>query len=124
MNKTLKITKWVLAILLAFLFISAGYPKLLSKASMIHRFEAWGYAPWFVKVVGLVELLGGIFLVIPKTAFYAALALAIVMLGAVYTHIATGIGGPGFALIVLILLFGVAFLWFKTNQISATSNVS
>ncbi|OJJ17701.1 hypothetical protein BKI52_27965 [marine bacterium AO1-C] len=124
MNKTLKIAKWVLAVLLAFLFISSGYPKLFPKASMIHRFAAWGYAPWFMKAVGLVELLGGVLLAVPKTAFYAALVLAIVMLGAVYTHIATGIGGPGFAFIILILLLGVAFLWFKTIQAITKSNIS
>lgn len=82
---------WGLSILMALVYIMAGVPKLGTIEFMHTRFtEVWGYPAWFEYLIGALEFVGGIFLLIPATAFYAASGLAVIMLGAMYTHLALG----------------------------------
>lgn len=112
MNKLLLILKWILIVVISILFITSGYPKIIASASMIKRFAAWGFSEWFVYCIGILELIGGILLLIPKASLYAALLLICIMTGAIFTHLTTGIGSPGFALVTLILLFSIVYLRF------------
>ncbi|NER13014.1 DoxX family protein [Leptobacterium flavescens] len=122
MNKFLTILKWTLIVLMALLFLSSAYPKILPNTAMINRFEAWGYQKWFLQFIGIAELLGTVLLCIPRFSFYGALTLIAVMIGAVYTHLSTGIGSPGFAIITMILLALIAFLWKKETLLRPNSN--
>ncbi len=112
MKKYKPVLAWVLAILLALTFISAGYPKVIPADSMITRFENWGYTAGFASFIGVVELMGGILVLIPRLSFYATILLAMDMIGAIYTHLSTGIGGPEFAIIALLLAVILAILRF------------
>ena len=40
--------------------------------------------------IGLLEIMGAIMLVVPKTSRVAILILVVIMFGAVYTHVANG----------------------------------
>ncbi len=100
MNKKLASTAtWILTILLALLFVSGALPKLQGVAGMVRRFADWGYGPGFLTLIGILEGAGGLLLLVPRTAFYGAFVLFVVMLGAIYTHLSTGIGSPFFALL-------------------------
>lgn len=77
---------------------------------MFARFAAWGYSAWFVYVIGVVEVGGGLLVLHPRTAFFGGALIAIDMIGAILTHLFTGIGSPLFALIYLILAIGLACL--------------
>ena len=104
MKKFKVILYWVLVSLLAVLFVSSGYSKITGGASMIQRFEAWGYGVSFMRLIGLLELVGGLLLLLPRLVHYASSLLSIIMIGATYTHLSSGIGGPEFAIGVLVVL--------------------
>ena len=82
--KTKNTLAWVLSILGAAGYVMAGLPKVLGQAAA--SFEGWGYPGWFSYLVGATEMSGGIGLLIPKLAKWAAIGLILVMLGAVYTE--------------------------------------
>lgn len=102
---------WALTIILALIYIMSGVPKVGAFDFIAARFEeVWGYPEWFRTLIGGLEFIGGIFLIIPATAFYAASMLGVIMLGAIYTHLA--LGNPLFTpipAICLILLMIVAY---------------
>ncbi len=122
LKRTTEISAWVTAAILFLLFVSSGYPKISPNQSMITRFLNWGYTKEFTQVIGVFELLGGILLIVPRISFYASLGLILLMFGAVYTHISTGIGSPWFAIITAILLASNAFLWYKRNSSRSIKN--
>lgn len=82
---------WLVVLSLAVVYVVAAVPKLAGYNDALHQFEQWGYPGTFVTVVGAVEFVSAIFLVIPATARYAAAALSLVMVGAIYTHLAFGL---------------------------------
>jgi len=101
------IASWILAVVLGLLFLAAAAGKLTGAAAAM--FEGWGYAPWFMTLIGVLELLGGIGLLIPKTTRYAILGLTVIMLGAAFTHLTNG---EGLAVLrPLIFLGGLWSLW-------------
>lgn len=122
MEKFTKVSKWVLVIILGLLFISSGFPKIIPGESMIERFSNWGYAKTFAQMIGIIELLGGVLLVIPRVSIYASLMLLFVMLGAIYTHISTGIGSPWFAVITAALLVLTIYLSKREGKVPQGDN--
>ena len=77
---------WIPTVLLGIVFVLQGSAKLESGSGWIEKFQGYGYPPAFCLFIGVVELVGGIGLFIPRLARYAALALAVVMVGACVTH--------------------------------------
>ena len=113
--KTLaKVGYWLLAALLGLSFLAAGWPKLMPNDNMVARFENWGYSAEFAVVIGVLEMLGGLLVLIPKLAIYGAILIGILMLGAIYTHLSTGIGSPLFAFIYLAMAVGLGIC--RTNM--------
>jgi uncharacterized membrane protein YphA (DoxX/SURF4 family) len=94
---------WAVTIVLALIYIIAGVPKLGALDFIHRRFsEVWGYPLWFEYLIGALEFVGGILLIIPSTAFWAASMLSVIMVGAIYTHLA--LGNPAFTPVPLICL--------------------
>ena len=84
------IAAWVLVVVFAVLFLLAAAGKLTGAATPM--FEGWGYPAWFALLIGVAELAGAVGLLVPKTTRWAILGLAVVMLGAVFTHVGNGEG--------------------------------
>ena len=80
---------WVLTILLAVLMAGPGSQKFVGDTWQ-RMFRRWGYPDGFYLVIGAVEVIGGLLLLIPRTASYSAIMLAIVMLGAAATQMLRG----------------------------------
>jgi putative oxidoreductase len=78
---------WSLQIALAGVFFNAAYRKFTDHAVPVETFQALGMDPWFRYVTGCLELAGGIGLLIRPVSGLAALGLAIVMIGAIGTHL-------------------------------------
>lgn len=78
---------WTLTVMLAAFFFLAGGLKLRGVPSQVENFAHWGYAEWFLYVVGTVEAAGAIGLLVPRLAGFAAPLLGGVMLGASLTHL-------------------------------------
>jgi uncharacterized membrane protein YphA (DoxX/SURF4 family) len=93
---------WAVSGLLAVLYLFAGGTKLAGIPLHVEHFAQWGYPDWFRLVVGAWEALFGVLLLVPALAWYAAGALALDMLGAVYTEAFRG--DPPRALVPLVLL--------------------
>jgi putative oxidoreductase len=84
MNRTERWTRGV-SIALAIVYGTGGMAKLLGAELMRERFQGWGYPEVFMLVVGALEVAGAIALLIPKIASLAAIGLALLMAGAVFT---------------------------------------
>jgi putative oxidoreductase len=82
MRKTRTITLWLVSAALAVLFTVAGIAKF-ADAGVREQFSHWGYPDWFRALVGVLEIGGGLALLLPGLAWRGALILGVVMLGAV-----------------------------------------
>jgi putative oxidoreductase len=99
---------WVATILFGLMFLFAGTMKFLLP-DIPEKFAAFGYPPGFHYVVGALEILGGLLLFVPRAAFYGAVVLAVIMAGAVYTHVVPD-QNPTAALFPLTFLVGLVVL--------------
>jgi putative oxidoreductase len=95
----------ILSGLVALAFLAAGGSKLAGAAAMVQMFDKVGLGQWFRYLTGLLEVTGAIGLLIPRYAFYAAILLALVMVGAIIAHL-TVLGTSPAAPIVLLALSG------------------
>jgi putative oxidoreductase len=94
---------WVLRVLLGAAFLAAGGAKLAGVPAMVELFQKVGVGQWFRIVTGLLEVGGGILLLIPRLTFYGAALLLLVMVGAVTAHLTVLGGNPASPLILLVL---------------------
>jgi putative oxidoreductase len=104
------ITLWTLSGLVALVFIGAGGGKLAGTAVMVEMFDKVGLGQWFRYFTGLLEVAAGIGLLIPRHAFYAAVLLVIVMVGAIIAHVTVLGGSPAPAVALLVLSGIIAYL--------------
>lgn len=86
MNRFRVIGIWILQVLIAALFVIQGILKLSGSPAWLSKFHRWGYPDHFYLAVGIVELLAGMALLIPRVAKWGALVLIVVMTGATATH--------------------------------------
>ena len=102
---------WALTILLALIFLQVGLGKLSFFREMwAERFVGWGLPATFALVIGVIEVVGALLLLIPKTASYGAASIIPVMLGASITHLLNAeFPNSGFTLIIAALVFVVGF---------------
>ena len=82
------IALWVLRVLLAAMFLFAAYMKLSGNPMMVAEFDTVGLGQWFRYVTGLIELVGAVTLLVPKTSLYGAALLLCVDAGAFVAQIA------------------------------------
>ena len=81
-----RVLLWVLTVPAAAAIVLAGLAKFDASSDWPRLFaEVWGYPDWFRSFTGAVEVGGGVLLLIPRTAPYAAAGLIVVMLGAAWT---------------------------------------
>jgi uncharacterized membrane protein YphA (DoxX/SURF4 family) len=87
---------WIVAIVLAVVFIASGLMKqFVPKDKLVTSGQGWAQdvSPTNIRLIGLVEVLGAIGLVLPAAVHVApilgplaAVGLALVMVGAVVVH--------------------------------------
>ena len=113
----MNIVLWIIQILLALLFLFAGVTKLLPITMPPPPPNMWMPPMWFLKFIGVCELLGALGLVLPGLfrrqqylTVYAATGLTIIMIGAVVVSVMTmGVATGVTPLIVGILCVFVAY---------------
>ena len=76
---------WACAIFVAVAFVFAGFLKLQGPSAIQwgERFVHWGYPANAHYVVGVLEILGGLGVLIPKWRRAAAATLIVIMIGAI-----------------------------------------
>jgi putative oxidoreductase len=67
---------------LGMLFVIAGLVKLSGIALMVELFAILGFGQWLRYATALVEIAGGVLLIAGRMEYLAALALAVIMVGA------------------------------------------
>lgn len=108
----------VLCILLSLVFLASGSAKLAALDFEVAAFERWGYPVWFMYFTGVVEVAGGIGLLIRRLSALAGACLIPVMLGAVATHIMHAEWGI-LVLASLILVAVATRAWYGRGDIRA-----
>ena len=73
---------WALRIVVAGLFLFAAFMKLSGQPMMVQEFETVGLGQWFRYATGLLELIGGIMVLIPTVSALGACLLLLVDVGA------------------------------------------
>jgi uncharacterized membrane protein YphA (DoxX/SURF4 family) len=89
LKKARVVFSWILQVIVGVAFVPIGLAKFTAPM-WIRGFEAWGYPPAFRILIGVVEMAAGVMLLVPRLTSYAALLLAAIMVGAIYTHAMAG----------------------------------
>ncbi|MEU8336051.1 DoxX family protein [Micromonospora tulbaghiae] len=111
-------TLWALqGVLGVFLIVASAGPKLFGEANAVQTFEDMGAAPWFRYLVGLLELAGGIGLLVPRLAGLAAVGLALLMVGAAITQVFILDGGALVLTPVVLFALFVFIAWGRRHSI-------
>ena len=113
---TLPLAVRVLAILVGLVFVVAGGAKLTGQQVMVDQFNHFGYATWFMYLVGIGETLFGIGLFIPRFIKWAAPALGAIMIGAVVTHFMHD--PPSAAIPAAGLLLVLGYVYWRVGSLS------
>jgi putative oxidoreductase len=100
---------WALQIISAGMFVLSGTLKLSGNPAMVQMFGAIGLGQWFRYLTGTIEVVGALLLLIPAVATYGAVALAITMIGAIFTHLFIVGGSPVAAILLLASTITIAW---------------
>ena len=98
---------WLPRIAIALVFVGVGSSKF-SDPMWVRLFARIGFGQWFRYFTGVMQIAGGILVLIPRLSLVGIAMLACTMAGAVITWIALGLALnapiPGVLLIVLLAL--------------------
>ena len=92
---------WTLQVALAAVFVFTASRKFMGHPVPVATVEALGAGQWLRIAIGVAELAGAIGLLVPRLAGLAASCLALLMLGAVGTHLLL-VGGSAVPALVLL----------------------
>lgn len=90
-DKTKKIISWVLAGLVAFIFVGSAISKFTANEEALKMASTFGLDSTANYALGIVELVSVILFVIPRTGILGTLLLAAYMGGAIATHLEHGL---------------------------------
>ena len=108
MMRLSRVAVWTCAVLLAVAFVLVGMSKLEGASALrwADRLESWGDPANARYVIGVLEILGGLGVLIPRWRRAAAAILVALMIGALCTH---AVHGEFPRLIPPLVLGGLAF---------------
>ena len=87
-SRSKTIIVWILRLLMAALFLFASFMKLTGKPDMVAEFDTIGLGQWFRYLTGLLEVIGGIGILVPSLSVFAAILLLVVDAGAFVAQVA------------------------------------
>jgi uncharacterized membrane protein YphA (DoxX/SURF4 family) len=85
--KTKNIINWVLAALVAFIFIGSAFGKLTANSEALKMAEGFGLNATSYMYLGIIELIAVLLFLIPRTSIIGTLLLVAYMGGAIATHL-------------------------------------
>ena len=105
---------------LAAIFIYHGWGKIDNMEQTVGFFSSLGLSAVWTYAVAWVEFVGGISLLLGLWTEYSAVALSVVMVGAIYlVHWKNGFGGQGgYEFQLLILLSTLSLVFFGSGKYS------
>lgn len=105
-------------ILPAIAFAAAGVAKLMGVPAVHGSFEMMGLPGWFGYFIGAAEAAGAVGLLMSRTRKLAAAGLIIIMIGAIYFHVAYAVPSA-LPATVLLVLCALTIYW-KWDRSAAT----
>ena len=110
-TKGVNIVLWILQVLAALAFLSAGGSKLAGAAPMAEMFDKIGVGQWFRYLTGSLEVTGAILLLIPATVAFGGALLVATMVGAIMIHLFVLGGSPVPAIVLFVIVASVT--WYR-----------
>ena len=111
------VVAWLLGVYFANMYFNMGWVKFDPDGFWTGAFDRWGYPVWLRYGVGVVEVIGGVLLLIPWVASYAALSVVAVMIGALVTRMLDARWDDVAYIAVYIAgLLWIAFEWWAWRQ--------
>ncbi len=102
-SRMANVAGWTLSIVLALLFLFAGGVKFFNNPVMVQEFDQVGLGQWFRYFTGSCEVLGALFLLMPRLRFLGSLLISCVMVGATIANF-TVLHQPATAIMTVVLL--------------------
>lgn len=106
----MKVVKFIICLLFGLMFLNAGLDKLLHympmppmEGEMAMVNQAFGTIKWLMPLVAIVEILGGLLFIFPKTRALGAIIILPVMVGIVLhnaVYMPSGLAIAGVLLLV------------------------
>lgn len=120
----MKIVKLILFTLFGLMFINAGLDKFFHYMPMPtdlpedakKAFGAFMQIPWLMPLVGIVEFIGGLLVIFPKTRTLGALILFPVMVGILAHNFSVAPAVVGIAIALVLFLINLWILWEGKKQ--------
>lgn len=110
----MKIVKFILCLLFALVFINAGLDKFLHYMPMpeitpeqVKIFAAFGEIGWLLPLVGVVEIVGGLLFIFPKTRALGAIIILPVMVGILIHNVCRDPNQMGVIMSVVMFLINI-----------------
>ena len=109
LTRIARVGLWTLQAGAAAMFLLAGTLKLVGIPIEVQLFDTIGIGHWFRYVTGVIEVVGGVLILVPSLAAFAAVPLAITMVGAILTHLFIVGGSPAIPLALLAATLTIAW---------------
>ena len=118
-SRAANVALWTLQVLLALMFVlGTGVPKLLGDPFQVQTFAEVGVGQWLRYVVGVLEIAGGVGLLVPRLTGWAAAGLGLLMLGATGAQLFLLSGGT-VLLPVAVGILALVVAWFRRPRHSS-----
>ncbi|MCA9478105.1 MAG: DoxX family protein [Nanoarchaeota archaeon] len=120
--KTKNIIIWITRLVAAGILFETLFYKFTAHPDSVMLFTALGVEPWGRIALGVIELITGIAILVPRTSFKGALASIGLMIGAIITHLAViGVsfnndGGALFSLAIIVFIVSSVNVYLNRDQ--------
>ena len=109
-----KIVYWTATGLVSAGFLLSSTLYLSKNEALVNNFQQLGFPVFFVSILGLAKLLGALAIInpwFPKLKEWAYAGFTFVLIGAVWTHLATHTSAV--APLLFLGLLAVSYVWFQ-----------
>jgi uncharacterized membrane protein YphA (DoxX/SURF4 family) len=109
------LSDWILRGAIALVFVYEGIAKFGEASDWIKLFREIGFGEWFRNFAGVVEIAGGVLVLIPKTVT-AGLALLACTMASAALILAFVIGRPWDSVFSGAFFIGLMFFWWSRRS--------
>ena len=126
--KNLLTLKWILRIVAAIVLLQTLFYKFTAAPESVYIFETLGLEPHGRIGIGVLELIAGILLLIPRTSWMGAVLAFGIISGAIFSHLTQlGIvvqddGGVLFILALIVFVASLILIWLDRKSIPILKN--
>ena len=124
-----KISQWALRIIPALILLQTLYFKFSAAPESVYIFETMGLEPYGRIGLGIVELITGILLLIPRTTWMGAVLGTGIMAGAIFSHLTVlginvqGDRGALFAMAVITFVCCAIQVWMYRKEVPVLNSI-